>query len=90
MQLVIGFLNLKWNFLEIRFINLKKKMKIVFLTLGLLLIGAMALNCEQGFVANSLNICIEPRYIEGCNKYKTESECKTCDYRYVLKPNGLC
>jgi hypothetical protein len=65
-------------------------MKIVFVTLCLLLAGTIALNCEQGFVANSLNICIEPRYIEGCNQYKTEISCKTCDYRYVLNPAGLC
>lgn len=65
-------------------------MNITFVTLALLVAAALSLNCQQGFVANSLSICIEPRYIEGCNEYKTEKSCKTCDYRYVLKPNGLC
>lgn len=48
-------------------------MKISFALLTLLVTGTLALNCEQGFVANSLSICIEPRYIEGCNQYKTET-----------------
>lgn len=65
-------------------------MKLTLLTLALLIVGVLTLTCEQGYVANSLNICIEPRYIEGCNQYKTETSCKTCDYRYLLKPNGLC
>ncbi len=65
-------------------------MKINFFILSTLLILSNTLTCDQGFVANSLNICIEPRYIEGCNQYKDETSCKTCDYRYTLQPNGLC
>lgn len=46
-------------------------MKMIFVTLALFLTGTLSLNCQQGFIANSLSICIEPRYIEGCNQYKT-------------------
>jgi hypothetical protein len=63
----------------------------MFLILSaLLLVLAMSLTCEQGSVANPLSICISPRYIEGCNQYLTETQCKTCSYRYVLQSNGLC
>lgn len=65
-------------------------MKIVLATFSLMLVGALALNCEQGFVANALSICIQPRYIQGCFQYKTETSCKTCEYRYALKADGLC
>lgn len=65
-------------------------MKMTFVALSLLLVGAFSLNCEQGSVANSLSICIEPRFMEGCHQYKTETSCKVCDFRYVLKSNGLC
>ena len=58
--------------------------------LALLFLGVFSLTCEQGFVPNALSICIEPRYIEGCHQYKSETACKVCDYRYVLQPDGLC
>lgn len=66
-------------------------MKMALVTLSFLIIGTFALTCEQGYVPNSLSICIQPRYIEGCHSYKNENACKVCDYRYVLnKETGLC
>jgi hypothetical protein len=46
---------------------------MTLLGLSLLFVGALALNCEQSYVANSLSICIQPRYIEGCVTYKSET-----------------
>ena len=66
----------------------KKKMK--WLIIASILVLSQCLTCQQGSVANPQNICIAPRYIEGCSKYLSETECKVCNYRYTLMPNGLC
>lgn len=65
-------------------------MKQTIVLCSVLLILANSLACEQGSVANPQNICIKPRYIEGCSQYLTETSCKVCNYRYVLRGNGLC
>jgi len=46
-------------------------MKVALASLLLLFIATNSLICPQGNIANSLNICIKPRYIEGCNQYLT-------------------
>ena len=56
----------------------------------LLISLANSLLCTQGSVPNPLSICISPRYIEVCNQYLSETQCKTCDYRYLLNGDGLC
>lgn len=65
-------------------------MKMALVALTLLVAGALSLNCEQGNVANSLSICIQPHYIEGCERYKSEGACQVCSYRYALQANGYC
>lgn len=65
-------------------------MNKTFLLISMLLFGALSLTCEQGFIPNPLNICIQPRYIEGCHTYLNENSCKICDFRYQLQSNGLC
>lgn len=61
-----------------------------WLIIASVLVLSQCLSCEQGSVPNPQSICITPRYIEGCNQYLTESQCKTCNYRYALQPSGLC
>lgn len=62
----------------------------VLLCLTAVLCCGLGLSCQQGFVPNSLSICIQPRFIEGCHQYLSETHCKVCGYRYQLLPNGLC
>lgn len=46
-------------------------MKIVATSLLALFVSAEAYICEPGSVPNSQNICIKPKYIEGCYVYAT-------------------
>lgn len=55
-----------------------------------IIVLSQCLTCQQGSVPNPQNICIAPQYIEGCSTYLSETACKVCNYRYALKPNGLC
>lgn len=58
---------------------------------------SQALRCERGSVPDSRNICIRPRYIEGCFTYASETRCQTCNYSifhpnldYDLEDTGMC
>lgn len=61
-----------------------------FVMVACLIVLSQCLSCEQGSVPNPQSICISPRYIEGCAQYLSESQCKTCSFRYTLESNGLC
>jgi hypothetical protein len=47
-------------------------MRGLLVVVSMLLALASCLTCPQGSVANWLNVCISPKYIEGCSLYLNE------------------
>ena len=61
------------------------------------LVSVAALTCEEGKVPDVNQMCIKPRYIEGCAQYSTPETCNKCEFSidfvkvdYKRKRNGLC
>lgn len=55
-------------------------MKLVAFLLGGLGVAQCAAQCGQGQVPDVNNLCIQPQYIQGCQKYASNSACQECQY----------
>lgn len=60
-------------------------MKSLAVVLGGLGVAHCAIECGQGQVPDPNNICIEPKYIQGCHKYATVNTCQECEYRKIIQ-----
>lgn len=59
-------------------------MKIFLISALGLFTATNTLKCEKGFIPDFRNICIRPKYIEGCFTYALVGKCATCNYSKIL------